>query len=161
MPLDPDLFRQAMRSWSTGVAIVTSIHENIWHGMTVSSFTSLSLTPPQVLIALAQQARTRPLIAASGIFGVSILASDQSEISDRFAGRVPDNRDRFQGLETFSLETGAPFLRGGLACFDCRVVNTLNSGEHTIFIGEVLAAETFGEHQPLIYFDRQYRQLQK
>jgi flavin reductase (DIM6/NTAB) family NADH-FMN oxidoreductase RutF len=161
MPIDPDIFRQAMRSWTTGVAIVTSIHEHVRHGMTVSSFTSLSLTPPQVLIALSHEARTRPLITESGIFGVSILASDQSEISDRFAGRIPDNLDRFEGLETFSLETGAPFLRGGLACFDCRVVNTLDSGEHTIFIAEVLAAQTFSNQNPLIYFDRQYRKLQK
>jgi flavin reductase (DIM6/NTAB) family NADH-FMN oxidoreductase RutF len=161
MPLDPDIFRLALRSWTTGVTIVTSVHENVQHGMTVSSFTSVSVTPPQILIAISHNTRTHHLITRSRIFGVTILASEQGEISDRFAGRVPDELDRFDGLETFSLETGAPLLRGGLACVDCRVSSTLDSGGHTIFVGDVVAAQDFRTEDPLIYFNRQYRKLQK
>jgi flavin reductase (DIM6/NTAB) family NADH-FMN oxidoreductase RutF len=161
MTIEPELFRRAMRSWATGVTIVTSTYEDVRHGMTVSSFTSLSVTPPQVLVAITDNVRTHALIRKSGIFGVTLLAEAQRDISDRFAGRIPDALDRFEGLETFSLQTGAPLLKNGLACVDCRVVATLDSGQHTIFVGEVLAAKCLNDGWPLVYFNRDYRQLQK
>ncbi len=161
MSIDPDIFRQAMRSWATGVTVVTSAHNQARHGMTVSSFTSLSVTPPQVLIAISHHARTRQLILDSGFFGATILSAEQQELSDRFAGRIPETEDRFEGLETFNLVSGVPLLTSGLACVDCRVVHSLDSGEHTIFVGEVLAAQTFSAENPLIYFNRQYRKVQK
>lgn len=161
MSIDPDIFRQAMRSWATGVTVVTSAHNQVRHGMTVSSFTSLSVTPPQVLIAISHNARTRQLILDSGFFGATILSAEQQELSDRFAGRIPEAEDRFDGLETFNLVSSAPLLSRGLACVDCRVVHSLDSGGHTIFVGEVLAAQTFSAENPLIYFNRQYRKVQK
>lgn len=159
MPIDPEILREAMRYWSTGVTIVTASHQGIQHGMTVSSFTSVSLTPPQVLISLARNTRTHDLVMRSELFGVNVLHASQQDISDRFAGRVPDDLDRLEGLETFSLSTGAPFIRGGLAFFDCRVVTTLGSGTHTIFIGEVAAAQSQESNDPLIYFNRAYHTL--
>ena len=114
MPLESELLRQAMRFWATGVTIVTAAHEGIQHGMTVSSFTSVSLDPPQVLISLAQNTRTHDLITHSRNFGITILDSSQQEISDRFAGRVPDDLDRLNGLETITLVSGAPLLKQGL-----------------------------------------------
>jgi flavin reductase (DIM6/NTAB) family NADH-FMN oxidoreductase RutF len=159
MTIDPDQLRNAMRQWATGVAVVTSTHAGIAHGMTVSSFTSVSLTPPQVLISLAQSTRTHQLVKESRCFGVTLLAQDQQEISDRFAGRMTDEQDRLAGLETFTLETGAPLLTNGLAQFDCHVIATFTSGTHTLFIGAVLAAQSQGNLQPLLYYDRGYRQL--
>ncbi|PKN91971.1 MAG: flavin reductase [Chloroflexi bacterium HGW-Chloroflexi-6] len=161
MNFDPDILRQAMRFWTTGVTIVTSAHENVQHGMTVSSFTSLSLKPPQVLIALAQNTRTHDLVNRSRIFGLTILAENQQELSDRFAGRIADELDRLDGIETFKMVTGAPLLSGGISCLDCRVVTMLGSGTHTVFVGEVLAARDLNGENPLVYFDRQYRKLQK
>ncbi len=159
MTLNPDVLRDAMRFWSTGVAVVTAKHNHIQHGMTVSSFTSLSLTPPQVLVSLARNTRTHDLVMRSEIFGVSVLNDNQQDISDRFAGRVPDDLDRLEGIETFTLKTGISFIKGGLAHFDCCVVTTLGSGTHTIFIGEVLAAQHQETGQPLMYFNRDYRHL--
>jgi flavin reductase (DIM6/NTAB) family NADH-FMN oxidoreductase RutF len=161
MSIDPEIFRQAMRAWATGVTVVTSAHDGVRHGMTVSSFTSLSVTPPQVLVAISHNVRTHKLITNSGFFGVSILSSEQQAISDRFAGRIPDAQDRFDGLSTFEMVSGIPLLSAGMACVDCRVINTLNSGAHTIFVGEVLAARRLDAQNPLIYFDRDYRHLQK
>lgn len=148
-----------MRQWATGVAIVTASHNGISHGMTVSSFTSVSLTPPQVLISLAQDTRTHTLVRESKFFGVSLLAQGQQDISDRFAGRMPDDQDRLAGLETFILETGVPLLKGGLAHFDCRVIATFTSGTHTIFIGAVLAAQGQPDADPLLYYNREYRRI--
>jgi len=159
MPVEADLLRQAMRYWVTGVTIVTAAHQGVQHGMTVSSFTSLSLTPPQVLVSLAQNTRTHDLVTRSRSFGISVLSADQMEISDRFAGRVADEHDRLAGLEIFLMATGAPMIAGGLAHLDCHVVTTLGSGTHTIFIGEVLAARNAGAGEPLIYFNRGYKKL--
>ncbi len=161
MTFDPEFLRQAMRSWTTGVTVVTSLFGSTRHGMTVSSFTSLSLHPPQVLVALAQNTRTHDLVTRSGMFGVSILSASQQEIADRFAGRVSDEDNRFEGLETFSLRTGVPLLAGSLAALDCQVVTTLGSGTHTVFVGEVLSVRHFSYEHPLLYFNRQYHELRK
>ncbi len=159
MTADPEQLRSAMRQWATGVAIVTASHNGISHGMTVSSFTSVSLTPPQVLISLAQDTRTHALVRESKFFGVTLLAQGQQDKSDRFAGRIPDDQERLAGLETFSLETGVPLLKDGLANFDCRVIATFTSGTHTIFIGAVLAAQSHPEADPLLYYNREYRRI--
>ncbi len=158
-PVDPEALRQAMRRWATGVSIVTATHEGSVHGMTVSSFTSVSLTPPQVLVSLAQNTRTHALVKQSRRFAVSLLARGQEEISNRFAGRIPDEQDRMEGLETFRLLTGAPLIQGAIAYFDCRVIVTFTSGTHTLFIGEVLAAQSREDGEPLLYYNRDYHTL--
>lgn len=155
-PFDADEFRSALRRWATGVTIVTAQHTDTRHGMTVSSFTSISLEPPLVLVSLEQKAKTTQLIHASGSFGVTILGDEQQWISDRFAGRIPEINNRFEGLEVFSLVTGAPLLVTGLANFDCRVVSAWDAGTHTIFLGEVVDLRIGNNSKPLIYFNRDY-----
>lgn len=160
MTVDSEALRRALRHWATGITIVSAEHESVRHGMTVSSFTSVSLDPPLLLVALEQTTRTHDLVRHSGSFGVTILGSHQSGISDRFAGRLTEHTDRFAGLDIHTLETGVPFLKDALACFDCRLISDLTMGNHTIFIGEVVALSVSGvDAQPLIYFDRRYRNL--
>jgi flavin reductase (DIM6/NTAB) family NADH-FMN oxidoreductase RutF len=159
MSIDPELLRSAMRQWATGVAIVTASFDGVVHGMTVSSFTSVSLMPPQVLISLAQNTRTYDLVKNSRSFGVTLLSQGQQDISDRFAGRIADEQDRLTGLETFTLETGAPLLKNGLAHFDCHVIATFTSGTHTLFIGAVLAAQGREDAGPLLYYNRGYHRI--
>jgi len=152
--------RGAMRKWLTGVTVVTANADGIQHGMTVSSFTSVSREPPQILISLQQNSRTHDLVMRSRSFGISVLAADQEDISNIFAGRKADDEDRLVGLKTFTMKTGAPFISGSLAYFDCKVVTTIGSGTHTIFIAEVLetsAAET--DKDPLIYYNREYKRI--
>ncbi|HEY3311901.1 MAG TPA: flavin reductase family protein [Anaerolineales bacterium] len=159
MTVESELLRQAMRFWVTGITVVTAAHGKIQHGMTVSSFTSVSLTPAQVLISLAQNTRTHDLIMRSHHFGISILDSTQEDLSDRFAGRVPDDLDRLTGLDTIKLTSGTPLLKYALAQIDCHVVTTLGSGTHTIFIGEVLSAQSDGGGDPLVYYNRGYQRI--
>jgi flavin reductase ActVB len=159
MTVESEMLRQAMRFWATGVTVVTAAHAGIEHGMTVSAFTSVSLTPPQVLVSLAQNTRTHDLVMQSHHFGISILDSTQLDLSDRFAGRVPDDMDRLSGIETQKMVSGTPLLKQGLAQLDCHVVTTLGSGTHTIFIGEVLSARFGNEGDPLLYFNRDYKKL--
>jgi flavin reductase (DIM6/NTAB) family NADH-FMN oxidoreductase RutF len=157
--LDPEQLRQAMRSWSSGVTVVTASHEGEQHGMTVNSFTSVALEPPLIIISLQTDSRTQSLVSGARAFAVTILGEDQQELSDRFAGRIPDTEDRLAGLETETLVTGAPFIKGGLAYLDCRVTQTIPVGSNTLFLAEVVAAQGNGEGNPLIYHNRDYRKL--
>lgn len=148
-----------MRNWATGVTVVSAQHEGVRHGMTVSSFTSLSLSPPLVLVSLEKGTQTHRLVQTAGHFGVTILGQEQVEISNIFAGRKSEGEDRFAGLETFTLATGAPILCDGLGALDCMTRSTFDAGTQTVFVGEVLAVKNGGAAPPLIYFDRGYRKL--
>jgi flavin reductase (DIM6/NTAB) family NADH-FMN oxidoreductase RutF len=154
--LGPEQIRAAMRGWSAGVTVVTAIYEDSMHGMTVNSFTSISLDPAMITISLQASSRTHELVSKSRAFGLTILSEEQAQISDLFAGRTPDVQDRFAGLQTETLVTGSPLIVGGLAWMDCRVAQTLDVGMNTLFIAEVLAARGTGQGQPLIYHNRQY-----
>jgi flavin reductase (DIM6/NTAB) family NADH-FMN oxidoreductase RutF len=151
--------RQAMRRWVTGVCVVCSQVGEARHGMTVNSFTSISLDPPHVSVTMANWTRTFRLTMQSGIFGVTILSDRQQAIADRFAGRTREDEDRFAGLETFSLVTGAPFITGGLGHIDCRIVHTFPFKSSTLIIGEVVAARWSIEANPLLYFNRVFHRL--
>lgn len=159
MTLESEDLRAAMRAWSAGVTVVTAAHEGQKHGMTVNSFTSISLDPALITVSLKNGSRTQELITVSRAFGLTILASTQTHISDVFAGRFPEMENRFAGLQIETLVTGSPLIVGGLAWLDCRVVETFDAGMNILFIAEALAARQFSDGQPLIYHDRKYWQL--
>jgi len=161
MSAQADDLRLAMRRWPSGVSVVTVHHLGVSHGMTVSSLVSVSLDPPTVLVSLERGTRTHEMVQAAGIFAVTILSADQRAVSERFASFGTEAEDRFAGLMTHTLLTSAPLLAGGLAYLDCRVIAAHPSGLNTLFIGQVLAAQPGVDGQPLVYFDRQYRQLQE
>jgi len=152
--------KEAMRSWITGVAIVTGCHNGASHGMTANSFNSIALSPPTVLVALQQATRTHSLVMAGGIFGVTILEHKQQELARRFAGQIDTDQPRFVGVEVFTMVTGAPLIKDGLAYLDCKVVKTFDVGATTVFLGEVLATQKNDPGSiPLLYFNRQWRKL--
>ncbi len=157
-PTLPEALRQALRHWASGVAVVSTIYQGRPYGMTVSSFTPVSLDPPYILVSLARESQTRAQVLRAGFFGVTILAEDQRPLAERFAGQV-DGPERFAGLVSFSLVTGAPFLADGLAYIDCRVAHIWEVGTHTLVIGAVQAARQGRRGLPLLYFDRRYRHL--
>ena len=161
MSINSPQLRLAMRHWTTGVTIVSVSYQGVQHGMTVSSFTSVSLTPPTILISLEKTTRTHRLLTKAGFFGVTILNTSQEEISERFAGRNTEDQDRFKGLRFHTIITGAPFLEGGLSFIDCRVIGSYPVNTHTLFIGEVLAVEIGQDGEPLVHFNRRYRKLQE
>jgi len=159
MTLDPEQLRRTMRAWTTGVTVVTAIHARQRYGMTVNSFTSISLEPPLVSVALKKLTHTHDLVEKSGKFSVTILATDQQEISDRFAGKHPEITDRFEGISTETLLIEAPLLKGGTGYLNCRVVNSIPVGENTLFVAEVIAAQDEGTGEPLVYHNRVYWKL--
>src|SRR5689334_2561408 len=157
--LDPEHLRTAMRAWSAGVTVVAATHEGHRHGMTVNSFTSISLDPAMITVTLQGTTRTHELVSRAKAFGITILSADQAHVSDLFAGKLPPVEDRFAGLEIETLVTGSPLIVGGLAWMDCRVLQTFKAGINTLFIAEVLAARGDGEGRPLIYHNRKYWEL--
>jgi flavin reductase (DIM6/NTAB) family NADH-FMN oxidoreductase RutF len=148
-----------MRAWTTGVAIVTAEHDGQLSGMTVNSFTSISLEPPLVSVALRQMTRTYDFVVKTNEFSVTILSSHQQELSDRFAGRIPLIQDRFDGVKTETLAISAPLIQGGMAFFNCHVVDAFVVGENTLFVAKVIAARGEGEGDPLVYHNRVYWKL--
>ena len=161
MTLDPEQLRRAMRAWTSGVTIVTASHAGECYGMTVNSFTSISLEPPLVSVALRRLTHTHVLVEKSGEFAITILSADQGGLSDRFAGKIPNVTDRFEGVETEKLLLKVPVIKGGMAYFNCRVVNAIPVGENTLFIAEVVAAQGEGEGDPLVYHNRVFWKLVK
>jgi flavin reductase (DIM6/NTAB) family NADH-FMN oxidoreductase RutF len=159
MTLDAEQLRHAMRAWTTGVAVVTAIHDGQRYGMTVNSFTSISLEPPLVSLALKKLTHTHELVEKSAEFSVTILSSTQKELSDRFAGKFPEIKDRFAGIEAETLSSNAPLIKDGLAYFNCRVVNSVPVGENTLFVAEVIAVRGEGTGDPLVYHNRVYWRL--
>jgi flavin reductase (DIM6/NTAB) family NADH-FMN oxidoreductase RutF len=161
MTLDSETLRRAMRAWTTGVAIVTSLHEGQRYGMTINSFNSVSLEPPVISVTLRQLTHTHDLVVKSGMFAVTVLTSAQKHLSDLFAGKIPNVTNRFDGLKTQKLLIEAPILENGMAYFNCRVLNAIPIGENTLFVAEVIAARGEGEGEPLVYHNREYWKLAK
>jgi flavin reductase (DIM6/NTAB) family NADH-FMN oxidoreductase RutF len=159
MTIAADQLRRLMRLWTSGVTIVTARVGEQAHGMTVSAFTSISLDPPLVLVSLANTSLTGDLVRRGGHFGVTILAEGQERISDRFAGRSEDADGRFAGIALEHLSSGVPFIQGGLAYLDCRLVAVHPGGTSTLYIGEVTASWQADSGRPLVYFDREYQDL--
>jgi flavin reductase (DIM6/NTAB) family NADH-FMN oxidoreductase RutF len=159
MGIDAQAFKEVMAHWATGVTVVTTLSAGLPVGITVSSFSSVSLQPPQILICVNKRLQSNEAIQNYGFFAINILGSEQQEWGAIFAGMRPELTDRFAGIAWERAESGAPILPGVLGWFDCRVQHTYDGGDHTIFVGEVLASGARSEGSPLLYYNRNWRQL--
>lgn len=151
-----DSFKEAMSLFPSGVTIITTLDESGESvGMTASAFVSVSLTPPLILESIAKTAQMHAHLMKTDRYAVSILAEDQSLVSNHFAGW---EQQGFQPKLT-SLG-GLPTIQGSLAQMTCRIVNRVDAGDHTLFIGCVEELKISTEKQsPLIYAKRDYRSL--
>jgi len=152
--IDADGFKQVLSHWVTGVTIVTTRDGDRIHGMTVSAFTEVSLEPPLVLVCADKRSNTHPVIAAGKVFAVNVLASDQAELSNRFASKKEES-SRFDGLAYTTGETGAPLLEGVVANLDCRLVAAHDHGDHVVYVGEVVGLR-YHDREPLLYHSGSY-----
>ena len=154
-----DLYRQVMGNWGTGVTVVTTKDKNGQpYGLTVSSFTSVSMDPILVLVCLDDRLSGLQYFKDSMNFGVSILSEPQQEVSKLFAKKdTPRPADLY-----FNGETGIPLIRDSLVTLECETTAIYAGGDHSIFLGKVLAAELHGAMQgvkPLLYFRGKYERL--
>jgi len=151
--VDAEAFKTALSRFASGVTVVTVDADGTKHGMTASSFASVSLDPPRVLVCLDKSSRTRALL--SDTFAVNVLSAEQESVSRSFAGKG----DRpFDTLDHEVGSSGAPLIRGALAWIECETSSIVDGGDHDIVVGDVLTC-TSSDGRPLIYFSRTYRAL--
>jgi flavin reductase (DIM6/NTAB) family NADH-FMN oxidoreductase RutF len=154
--LDKATFRNACSLFASGVTIATvRARDGSLHGLTVSSFTPVSIEPPLVLICIDHGCTFLQYFRACTYFAVNVLAESQRDISVTFACK---DEGRFEGVEWNESPNGVPLPRGSIATFECRLATVIEAGDHAIFLGEVVSAECPGG-QPLLYFNREYRSL--
>lgn len=155
--VDPSAFRDAMARFPTGVAIVTThAADGTPYGFTASSFCSVSLDPPLVLVCLARSGRAYPVFARNRRFAISILQSTHIEIARRFASKIPD---RFAPGGFTCTPQGSIVLAEALAVVECSVDNRHEAGDHVIMVGEVDQVLLAEQGRPAVYFDRGFRTL--
>ena len=158
MSLDPDAFRALMGRFATGVTIVTATdaagHDR---GMTVSSFASVSLQPPLVVMCIDETASMLETLVNGEYFGVNILSSTQEAIARRFAAT---GAQQFEGIGYRSGENGVPILNDVLAYVECRRISSTRAGDHTIIVGETLAGSLV-DARPLLYYRGGFAQLER
>jgi flavin reductase (DIM6/NTAB) family NADH-FMN oxidoreductase RutF len=160
MSIDPDEFRSILGRFASGVTIVTAIDDRGRdHGLTVSAFASLSLVPPLVLVCVDRTASLYPALVAAKYFAVNILAADQEALARRFSAL---EGDRFDGIGYTRGSTGVAVLDEVLAYIECRMVRTLEGGDHTIFVAEVEAGHVNSKAPPpLLYYRGGYAQFER
>jgi flavin reductase (DIM6/NTAB) family NADH-FMN oxidoreductase RutF len=141
-----------MRTFPQGVVVVTATGNEGPRGITVSSFISLSLSPPRVLVSIAKESRAHEAIDR-GRFLVNVLADDQGALSDHFARPNLTSDEQFRDIAAAG---EPPKVSGCLSYLDCRVVERVAASDHTLFIGEVERAETGRDGKPLVFFSREY-----
>jgi flavin reductase (DIM6/NTAB) family NADH-FMN oxidoreductase RutF len=156
MPFEANELRRAMGCFATGVTVITTRDQaGRPFGLTANAVTSLSLVPPLLLICVDRNAETFPHFFDSKIFVLNILAENQEEISRRFAS---SGGEKFAGLDYQLGRLGTPVLSGTLGHIECRIIETIEGGDHVIHIGEVDEAE-WREGRPLLFYRGKYGRL--
>ena len=147
----PQLFRDLMAGVCAPVTVVTTMDGDGPVGATVSSFASLSLTPPLVTVAFDRRSRVLAAIQDTGRFGVNLLGQSQAELAKVFATR---DADRF-GRTDWHYDHGLPRLDGAAGWLDCTLSEAVEGGDHLLLLGHVVGADR-AEYPPLVYAHRTF-----
>lgn len=153
MAVDKNEFRRVLARYAAGVTVVTTKGaDDKPYGLTATAFTSVSLEPPLVLVCIGKASESYAHFEAQRIFAVNFLRHSQRELSQHFAA---SGGDKFAHVRWTSHATGAPVLLDALGWVDCRITASHDAGDHTIHIGEVLAADAHDDG-PLLYYAGKY-----
>ncbi len=154
--MDSRLFRNALGCFPTGVAVVTAAGVDGHFGITVNSFTSVSLDPPLLLWCMDRRSRRHDVFVKAAGFTVSILGTDHKEVSSRLARPGEHSLDDIALIQT---ELGPPALADSLAIFECAAEKKMEAGDHTILLGRVLRFSCPSASAPLVFFRGKYSAL--
>jgi flavin reductase len=156
----PADFRAVMGRFATGVALMTTVRDEVPHGMTANAVTSVSLDPMLVLVSVERRTVMAEQVIEAGVFALSFLSGDQEHLSNRFADpQRPLGHAQFAGVETFEVETGCPLLTHGIGWLDCTVWAVHDGGDHILVLGEVVALGAGDTEGPLVFYRGAYRGL--
>ena len=154
---DPRTLRDALGCFATGVTVVTCLDsEGNPAGLTVNSFTSVSLDPPLLLVCIAKDAASAAALTSAPTFAINVLQTGQRPASIRFSTR---DEDRFGATPWSCGEAGAPILEESLGVFECESYAVYDGGDHHILVGRVIKASFDPTMDPLLYFRGKYRRL--
>lgn len=154
MEFDQRAFRDAMGCFATGVTVISTTSEDGRAvGVTVNSFSSVSLDPPLVLFCIDRKATNLATFQSAGGFAINILRDDQHQLSNGFAGQ---GDTMFETIAYEKSDLGSPLLPDTIACFECETETTHDGGDHVIFIGRVKRIRQNGDGDPLLYFKGRY-----
>lgn len=151
-------FRAAMSSMASSVSVVTARRGDEMVGRTVTAVLSLSANPPSVLVSIDIVSRLADLIAKTGGFSMAVLAEDQSDIADAFAGKVP-HETRFDLGKWSRWPSGHPLLTGAVTAIDCEVIGSIETGTHVLFAGAIIESDSYEERRPLLWQRHAYHAL--
>lgn len=156
MPITKDEFRHALGRFPSGVTVVTTkTADGHFHGLTVSAFCSVSLEPPLILVCIQKTTGSYHAFEESKAFVVNILCESQAAISNHFASHI---ENKFGAIDYVTGIKNIPVLKDCLVNLECRLVNSYDGGDHTIFVGEIEKAH-IRDGNPLAYFHGSYRQI--
>ncbi|HET6380962.1 MAG TPA: flavin reductase family protein [candidate division Zixibacteria bacterium] len=162
-PLSPEQqarLRMVHSRFATGVTVVAARSGPLLSGMTANAIASISIDPPLLMVSISRKSETHAAIIGSHSFAVSVLAEHQRALAECFAQPTTAAKlRRFCDAPWHEAETGSPILDGAIAFFDCRVVDSHRGGDHTMFIGEIVAAGYEEGAEPLIWYGSRYRRL--
>lgn len=148
--------RHVMGHFATGVTVITTKDKTgAPNGITANAFTSLSLEPPLVLICVDKKANCYECFEESKVFAVNLLGEHQEQLSTRFATK---GVEKFAGIPYHAGHEGLPLLDDAIGYIQCTLTNTYEGGDHTIYLGSVVAAEATGD-RPLLFFKGRYHRL--
>lgn len=154
---DPRTLRDALGCFATGVTVVTCLNaDGEPAGITVNSFTSVSLEPPLLLVCLYKRAASATALIEASHFAINVLQTGQQPASITFSTRV---EDRFGTTQWECGEAGAPILAESLGVFECKRFAVYDGGDHHILVGEVVKASFDASLDPLLFFRGRYRRL--
>lgn len=154
---DPRTLRDALGCFATGVTVVTCVSaDGRPAGLTVNSFTSVSLDPPLLLVCLHRMAASSAALVEASHFAINVLQTGQQPASIRFAAR---DEDRFGATPWSRGEAGPPILEESLGVFECERYAVYDGGDHHILVGHVVKASFDASLDPLLFFRGRYRRL--
>ena len=163
MNIGPDGYRELMGHFATGISVVTALEDSRPHGITVNAFSSVSLDPALVMVALDRRRYITPIVRAAARYAVNVLGADQQALSDCFAhAPVSPGREAFCGATWHAGPTGLPLIDGSIATLECTIVETFSAGDHDLFIGRVDSLQQDdADVVPLLYYRRRYLRIEQ
>jgi flavin reductase (DIM6/NTAB) family NADH-FMN oxidoreductase RutF len=150
-----DELRALFREVPQPVCVVTVDVDGQRAGLTVASLVSLSLEPPLVGISVRREAALHELVREAGAFAISILAADQDALAQHFARGVPPI-GLWTGIEAHDGDLGAPLIEEAVGWIECRLDSEHVTGDHTLFVGEVVTARRGPGREALVHLRQSY-----
>tara|TARA_A100000164_G_scaffold223397_1_gene198086 strand:- start:1321 stop:1809 length:489 start_codon:yes stop_codon:yes gene_type:complete len=152
MTVTDDTFKELMKRFASGVTLITFENDGKYSGLTVSSFCSLSMNPPLILICIDKKIPSHNSLENGSSFGVNICNSEQGKLAWDFANSNVDKNELILSLNHKVTENKVPLLTDCLASMECTIKEAYEGGDHTIFVGQIEQGNFNEESEPLIYY---------